>query len=84
MKLDGWEAELFGDFGIFYFAGLFNGQTHDALCHVRTRGNSRTTTKGLELDVLDNTVVVHSDLKLHNISAPAELMKYGEKKENSG
>lgn len=69
MQLDGWQTEFFGNLSILDLAGLVEGQALDAFSHVRAGCNSAATSKGLELDVGDDTVLVDADLEFHDISA---------------
>lgn len=62
VELYGWQAELLGDLGVFDLSCLFQRQTLDAFGHIRARGYSAPTTKGLKLDVRDDSTLVDPDL----------------------
>jgi hypothetical protein len=75
MEFDGGECELLSNLRVFYFTGLVEREAHDTLGHVRTRSDGASATKRLELDVRDNTVVVDTNLQLHNVAASVPMTK---------
>lgn len=72
MKLNRGQTKFFGNFSIFDFASLVQGETSDALSHVRAGRDGAATTKCLELDVRDNSIVVNTNLKFHYIAATVQ------------
>ena len=68
-QIDSDSPEFLCDLGILDQPGIIQGQPPDPLGHVTTTGDSTSTSKGLELYVLDDSVVVDLDLKLHHVSA---------------
>lgn len=74
MEFHGGKSELLSNLRVFYFTGLVKREAHDTLGHVRTRGNGTAAAKRLELDVRDDTIVVDTNLQLHDVAASVPIM----------
>ena len=70
MQFDGGQAELFRNFCVLDFGSIFNVESLNQLGHIRARGDGTSATKRLKLCFSDNTFVVDSDLKLHDVATP--------------
>lgn len=68
MQFDGGKRQLLCNDGVLDLASLSQRLASNKLSHVGRGGNGTATAKGLELDVLDDSVVVHSNLQLHDIA----------------
>ena len=70
MEFDWWETELLRYFCVLDFFCVLEGETLDSLGHVRARRNGTPAAERLKLDVRDDTILVDTNLKLHDIAAP--------------
>lgn len=67
--LDRGQAELLGHIGVLNLAGFIEGHAADQLGQVAGGGDGGATAEGLEDDIIDLAgVLVHADLKLHDIA----------------
>ena len=71
VELDRREAQLLGNLSVLDLASLLKRKALDALSHVAAASDGRAAAEGLELDVGDDPVLVHSDLEFHHVSTPA-------------
>lgn len=70
LTLDRRQAELLGDLGVLDLAGIVKAHAAHQLGEVAAGGDSRATSKGLELDIRDAVSLgVDTDLQLHDIAA---------------
>lgn len=76
--LDRRQAELLGNIGVLNLAGFLEGHAADQLGQVAGRGDGTTAAESLEDDVVDLAgVLVHADLKLHDIATGGGADKTG-------
>ncbi|GMT23679.1 hypothetical protein PFISCL1PPCAC_14976, partial [Pristionchus fissidentatus] len=69
VELDGREGELPRDILVLNLLSPLDSLSVDPFSGERGRGDSRSTSEGLELGINDLSIVVHLNLELHDISA---------------
>lgn len=69
VHLHGGQRELLSNSGVLDLSGFIKAHTLNKSSHIGGGGNSAATAEGLELNVLDLSVVVDLDLELHDITA---------------
>jgi len=69
MQFHGRERQFLSNGCVLNLASVFERHAADELGNVGARSNGGSAAKGLEFNVVDNAIVINSDLQLHNITA---------------
>ena len=69
--------KLLGDLSVLDQTRIVQTQSPDSLSHIRATGDRTSTSKRLELDVRDDSLVIDLDLKLHDVSTSGSTDETG-------